>query len=1173
MPAFTRFLQVLVLASLSASMAQAVALIRAATFRDQTIACADFVGNQGTPVTVFAVTDTAVALQVAVTDVKVGDVASVDYITPSGQVYGAASGAWNPVAAPVTATDRYCYSDTALRIAGAQAAAMTGQWTAKIYWNNAPLTTLTFTIGSGTSTSAAKVERIGTFRALGSCSDFFNDRLTPVTAFNTTDAEVALMFVTSGLRAGDVVSVDYLTPAGQRYSPASGAWSAMTAAEAANTYTCFVDESLKIAGASAAGLTGPWSIKVYNNGVPLSVQGFTIGTTSACTYAINPSSASVGAAAGSGTVAVTAGSGCSWTASSGASWITISSGSSGSGNGTVGYSYAANTAASSRSGTVTIAGRSFTVTQAAAAASTCAYTISPSSASVGAAAGSGTVAVTAGSGCSWTASSGASWITISSGSSGSGNGTVGYSYAANTAASSRSGTVTIAGRSFTVTQAAAAASTCTYTISVSSASVAAGAGSGTVSVTAGSGCSWTASSGASWITISSGSSGSGNGSVRYSYTANTSTSSRSGTLTIAGRSFTLTQAGAAGCTYSLSTEAVSIPASGDSDSIYVSTSAACEWRASASDRWIEIKSGESGKGSGEVRWSVAANKDVARTGTLTIADKSVKFTQAEAPAKPPVAAVVNAASRMPNNLPAGAIAQGSVFSVYSVGIGPSTPVEASELPLVKSLAGVTVKVTAGGSELDAWPVLASSTRVDAVLPSSAPVGDATVVVTYNGKSTTAFPFRIARRSFGAYSAYQGKGPGKLQMITPDESPVWNSLAAGARPGQEVALWGTGLGPIDTPDEEAPPSLDLSAEVRVSVGGKEATVLGAGRAPESPGKDIVRFLLPPDTPAGCYVPVQVSVGGVWANSVTMAVSAEGGACSDPQNPFSTILTTGRKGGTIFLLRGNFVGVIDKEKGVQDVTLDMGIGLFLDTPGGGEQAFNPLFSLPPVGACSSYTGVADSASSAGASQESGIVQLGKALDAGRQLMLYPPKGDPVPLEGPDEEDEPGGYSGFFGGSVPGSEKVQPLFFQPGRYKVTGAGGRDVGRFEATVEIPAGVSWTNRDEMASVDRSAPLTYKWSGGSSSQLVLLGATATDQKSKATSGFYCFVPSESGEFTAPANLLTALPTTVGSDPKENGAMIIFGAVPAGDFSRFTATGIDSGMVVYGLLGSRLTQIK
>jgi len=84
---------------------------------------------------------------------------------------------------------------------------------------------------------------------------------------------------------------------------------------------------------------------------------------------------------------------------------------------------------------------------------------------------------------------------------------------------------------------------CTYFISPTSQTFSASGGTDSASVTAQSGCSWTALSNASWITITSGSSGSGNGTVNYSVGANTGTTLRSGTMTIAGRTFTVSQNG------------------------------------------------------------------------------------------------------------------------------------------------------------------------------------------------------------------------------------------------------------------------------------------------------------------------------------------------------------------------------------------------------------------------------------------------------------------------------------------------------------------------------------------------------------------------------------------------------------------------------------------------------
>jgi hypothetical protein len=89
---------------------------------------------------------------------------------------------------------------------------------------------------------------------------------------------------------------------------------------------------------------------------------------------------------------------------------------------------------------------------------------------------------------------------------------------------------------------------CNYTIGTSAASFSSAAGTGSLQVsgTPG-GCSgsWSAQSNVSWITLTGSNGGSGGGTfnVSYSVGSNPSSSSRSGTMTIAGRTFTVTQSG------------------------------------------------------------------------------------------------------------------------------------------------------------------------------------------------------------------------------------------------------------------------------------------------------------------------------------------------------------------------------------------------------------------------------------------------------------------------------------------------------------------------------------------------------------------------------------------------------------------------------------------------------
>ena len=81
------------------------------------------------------------------------------------------------------------------------------------------------------------------------------------------------------------------------------------------------------------------------------------------------------------------------------------------------------------------------------------------------------------------------------------------------------------------------------TLTVSSASFSAAAAMGSIVVTAPDGLTWTTASNASWITVTSGSGGTGNGTVAYSVAQNLTGTTRVGTITVEGRTFTVTQSG------------------------------------------------------------------------------------------------------------------------------------------------------------------------------------------------------------------------------------------------------------------------------------------------------------------------------------------------------------------------------------------------------------------------------------------------------------------------------------------------------------------------------------------------------------------------------------------------------------------------------------------------------
>ena len=260
-----------------------------------------------------------------------------------------------------------------------------------------------------------------------------------------------------------------------------------------------------------------------------------------CSSSILPTSASFDAVGGDGTVTVADALNCVWTASTRTPWITIVSGASGSAGGTVSYTVATNAFIRARTGRMTIAGQTFTVDQAAGL--NCIFALKTVSITLPAKGGSKTVKVLSyGVPCDWTAVSNDPFITITGGTGGTGKGKVAYSVPGNTNTTALSGTMTIAGKTFTVNQAAGG---CTFKLSPKAGKLKAAGGSVVVKVKPNfSDCAWTAVSNDSFITITDGSSGLGMGVVSYTVAANTNTTALTGSITIGGQTFTVTQAGA-----------------------------------------------------------------------------------------------------------------------------------------------------------------------------------------------------------------------------------------------------------------------------------------------------------------------------------------------------------------------------------------------------------------------------------------------------------------------------------------------------------------------------------------------------------------------------------------------------------------------------------------------------
>lgn len=335
-----------------------------------------------------------------------------------------------------------------------------------------------------------------------------------------------------------------------------------------------------------------------------------------CTYSLSPTSLSISAAGGTGSVTVSTAGTCTWEARSNVPWITAASGAALTGPGTVTFTVAAAPDIGSRAGTLTVASQTVTVTQQG---QSCTFTLLPPGRSFDALGGTAAFDVTAAPGCAWTSATTAPWLTLVSGQSGTGNGTVTYAVAPNAEASSRAANVTVGGAVHAVTQSGLTG--CAVTINPDDEMFAVGGGAGHFDVSAASTCAWLAASGVPWMRVTDPGGGLGSGSRRVSFAVdpNPGTGTRTGTITVGPQTFVATQAGTSTCSYAVTPVDVrECETGGWQRAVAVSTAAGCGWTASSSAPWIVIESGLSGLGPGSIRFTFTSNYDAARQDVIKV---------------------------------------------------------------------------------------------------------------------------------------------------------------------------------------------------------------------------------------------------------------------------------------------------------------------------------------------------------------------------------------------------------------------------------------------------------------------------------------------------------------------------------------------------------------------------
>jgi uncharacterized protein (TIGR03437 family) len=498
------------------------------------------------------------------------------------------------------------------------------------------------------------------------------------------------------------------------------------------------------------------------------------------------------------------------------------------------------------------------------------------------------------------------------------------------------------------------------------------------------------------------------------------------------------------------------------------------------------------------------------------------------------AGVVNAAAFTVNSLPGGGIAQGSIFTIFGRFLGPATPSQVSSFPLNRQFAGVSINLRKGATQLSAIPLFVLNSQINAILPSTTPLGDVSLQVSFNGQNSNWVPVRVVAHAPAIFTATGlGRGWAIFQNFVSAANQPLNSGTTAVTPGQAGTLWLTGTGAVNAADGETPPVGDLPYIVEIFIGGRPVTrKLYAGRAPAISGLDQYVFYIPDDAPTGCFVPVYVRVNGAVSNATTMAIMPQGGACSDAHNPIAAALVKGGKivHGLLYraaLSAGQFAG-IDLA-----VSVDKAAVRAMEESGG-QFAFDPFLATPPQGACTSYS-LSGNIMASGTQMSSG----GKALDLG--TLSANSAGRDVPLTSL----QAGLFSSILGGTYP---TAAPPFLSSGTPSLRASGGADARSFDVPIPASANLAGGDLQALTEINRASASNISWTAQAGVSALVVGGVY-DQATNSSGLFLCVSAAGASSLRVPDYVLANLPARRDISDKGD-ARLFFSALPV---LRETAT--------------------
>jgi uncharacterized protein (TIGR03437 family) len=520
------------------------------------------------------------------------------------------------------------------------------------------------------------------------------------------------------------------------------------------------------------------------------------------------------------------------------------------------------------------------------------------------------------------------------------------------------------------------------------------------------------------------------------------------------------------------------------------------------------------------------------------------------PAGPQITQVQNNYSWIVPGAPNYGIAPGSIMTIIGSGMtdAASAVLQSSASPgIPTTLNNASVSITVNGTTVHPGIYYAVPTAIAVVVPSSTPVGTGTVTVTHGGTPSAPAPVVVAPAALGLDTLNgSGGGPGTIEDAS--TYAVFTSTNS-ARPGENIVLWGSGLG-ADTADSDTtytatPHSVNTPLEIYI--GGVQANILYHG-ASGYPGLTQIDVTVPSNVPTGCAVSV-VGVSGTGSsalvsNFVSMPIATSGGTCIDSLAIVSPTQASTLSGKTTVKFGGVAVAQTTMPSGTSaaPTVTDEATAIFYSLSGSSLTGYTSS-SEPSLGSCS-------------VTQYNSLTVVDPYtftyLNAGTVSVTGPPNGT-VQLK----EFETGIY--VAGGGVTGS----PAFTIPasgGTYAFTGTGGSDVGPFTAQVDFLSPLAWTNASSDGTVTRASGVTTTWTGGASGTYAVISGSSVSSSSVFSASFVCDAPVSAGTFTVPPAVLLSLPAGSGSLQVSNYTNPVSVNIPNLDFGfaeAYVSTQIDA----------------